>query len=332
MKKLLLIVLAIFTFLACERKESDVEGPLLDDLYGPFTVLEGFKADAQTVNFPQDGPFGFSARFNKTVDWEIHIIGQTSGAHKIIEGKTKIIEESTGGVWDGSTTMLPMFKSEPCEVILKIPEELNEDSIPYADTIEVIVSEPKINGGYVVTDFENGLNPGFTRFVQSGADMRFDTVNDPKSVEGFAFYETSGNVNFSDDLGNLGMPKEAFTDSNFVLSTNDDIVYFNVFAKKGPNAVQDIYVFQFKEDDNEDGIFNPGDDDLHEFVINSGLSLDWELYFTKYSDLTTANAGGDGIKNPDKLLEIVVLPIGVKLPFEGFIDYMIFTENGPLQP
>jgi hypothetical protein len=105
------------------------------------------------------------------------------------------------------------------------------------------------------------------------------------------------------------------------LSTNDQNVYFNVFAKKGPNAVSDIFVFQFIEDDN----------DVHEYVFQ-GLSQDWEQFSISYADLTTTNLAGGGIKNPDKLLRIVVLPIGIKVPFEGFIDYMVFTENGPLVP
>ena len=161
--------------------------------------------------------------------------------------------------------------------------------------------------------------------------MRFDTVTDPKSPEGSAFYEFSGEVTFADDLGNIAMPKSAFTDTNFTLSTNDEIVYFNVFAKKGPAASSDIFVFQFMEDDNGNGTYDANADDLHEFVFQ-GLSLDWELFSTTYADLTTANSSGGGMKNPDKLIRIVVLPIGIKLPFEGFIDYMVFTENGPLQP
>jgi hypothetical protein len=330
MKKISLILLALVLIASCERS-TETEGPLLEDLYGDFTFLEGLASNSPNVDFPMDENIFFTAKFNINVDWEIHITGQNSGAHKIITGKSAEIDQ-TNGSWNGTTTNLPMFKNEPCQVILTVPKQLTPDSIPHADTISVTVTVPKVQEGFVVTDFEEGLNQGFIRFVQSGADMRFDTVRTARSPQGFAFYETSGNVTFADDLGNIRMPKSSFTDSDFVLSTNDDIVYFNVFAKKGPDAVQDIYVFQFKEDDNGDGVFSFGSDDLHEFVINSGLSQDWEVYSARYGDFVTTVSGGGGVKNPDRLIEIVVLPIGLKLPFEGFIDNMIFTENAPLQP
>ncbi|MCT4622789.1 MAG: hypothetical protein N4A46_04130 [Schleiferiaceae bacterium] len=329
MKKVINILILTLIAVSCERN-TDILGPSLVDRFGPFSVFEAFDASMYNVDFSVNQTVEFTATFSKQVTWEVHIVGQLSGAEKVLTGLSNRIDAANGGVWDGTITKLPMFKKEPCFAYLYIDDV---DTL-FIDTLSnlINVNETRVLDGFIVTDWENGVNDGFNVFVQSGADMRFDTVNDITGPEGSVFYETSGDVGFSDDLGNISMPKSSFTDSNFTLSTNNEIVYFNVFAKKGPNAVQDIYVFQFMEDDNDDGVYNPGDDDLHEYVINSGLTQDWEQYVAKYADLVTTNSGGGGQKNPDKLIQMLVLPIGVKEPFEGFLDYLVFTENGPLVP
>lgn len=328
MKKIVsIIVLALVAF-SCERN-TDTLGPALTDLYGPFQVFEEFKASTNSVDFQSGESVEFTCTFSKQVNWEIHIVGTKSGAEKVLSGFSRTIDANNGGLWRGSITNLPMFKIEDCMAYISV----NAVDTSFSDTLAVNISIAGTRqvDGYVVTDFEDGLNPGFVRFVQSGADMRFDTVIDPTGAQGDVFYEMSGNVTFADDLGNIAMPKSSFTDTNFTLSTNDEIVYFNVFARKGPSAVQDIFVIQFMEDDNGNGTFDPGADDLHEFVFQ-GLAEDWGQYSIKYADLTTTNSNGGGVKNPDRLIRLLVLPIGVKQPFEGFLDYLIFTENGPLVP
>jgi hypothetical protein len=277
------------------------------------------------VDFSAVENVSFNAEFNKNVNWTISITGNTSGAVKIIEGFSRFIS-SENAVWNGTTTVLPFFQNEICSIELTIPDE------SYSDTAEVAVVGNRIYPGSLVTDWENGVNPGFTEFVQSGADMRFDTVANPsESVEGNIFYEMSGEVTFADDLGNIAMPKEAFTDTDFTLSANPELVYFNVFAKKGPNAAEDIFVFQLMEDDNGNGTYDPGEDDAYEYVIQD-LTLEWNQFSGKYSDLSDFNTNGGGIKNPDKLIGIVILPIGLNVPFEGFLDYIVFSENEPFMP
>jgi hypothetical protein len=79
--------------------------------------------------------------------------------------------------------------------------------------------------------------------------MRFDTVNDITGAEGNFFYEMSGEVTFIEDLGNLLMPKSAFTDTSAMLSDNPEVVYFNFFLRKEPQIANEILVFQVMEDD-----------------------------------------------------------------------------------
>lgn len=328
MKRIISIIILGLFAVACERN-TDALGPTLTDLYGPFQVFEDLDASASNVNFAGGESIEFTCEFSKQVNWEVHIVGQSSGAEKVLTGFSRTIDAANGGLWNGSTTNLPLFKKEDVLAYLTI----NAVDTAFSDTLAnlITVEDTKIIDGFVVTDWESGLNAGFTRFVQSGADMRFDTVQDLTGAEGQVYYQFSGNVDFSDDLGNINMPKESFTDTNFTLSANDEVVYFNVFARKGPQAVQDIFVIQFMEDDNANGVYDANADDLHEFVFQ-GLSEDWEQYSTVYADLNTSSAAGGGQKNPDRLILMRIIPIGVKEPFEGYLDFLIFTENGPLQP
>ena len=328
MKKVISILILTLIAVACERSKETL-GPDLTDRFGPFTVFEEFDVSANSVDFSANQTIEFTCAFSKQVSWEVHIVGQQSGAEKVLSGLSNRIDEANGGIWDGTITNLPMMKKEPCFAYVLV---VDVDTL-FSDTLSnlINVTETRTINGFRVTDWEGGVNDGFNVFVQSGADMRFDTVNDITGPEGLTFYEFTGDVSFADDLGNILMPKESFTDSNFTLAPNDEIVYFNVFARKGPSAVQDIFVIQFMEDDNGNGVYDAANDDLYEFVFQ-GLSEDWEQYSTKYADLITSSSNGNGRKDPDRLIQIVVLPIGVKLPFEGYLDYLMFTENGPLVP
>jgi len=322
--KAFLIFLLIGFVSSCDH-DTEPEDPNLIDRFGPFEVVQDFEASTDVADFSSGGSVVFTAQFNKNINWVITITGNTSGAVKRIEGFNRIINAENAR-WNGTTTDLPFFKNEMCSVEITIPEEPD-----YMDTAEIEVIGTRTYEGSLVTDWENGLNPGFTVFVQSGLDMRFDTINDPTGAEGGVFYEMSGEVTFADDLGNVAMPKDAFTDPDFSLSLVPDIVYFNVFAKKGQDAAEDIVVFQFMEDDNGNGTYDPNADDLYEYVIQD-LTLDWEQYSVPYTDMVLSNDGGGGQRNPDRLTRIVVLPIGLGVRFEGFFDYLIFTEGAPLQP
>jgi len=323
---LILGVCLLTGFWSCQHETDPPDGPNLVERFGPFEVLDSLSLDRTNVDFSAGENVAFSARFNKNIDWVITITGTESGAVKIIEGFDRNLT-SANAIWNGTTTILPFFRNELCTVELTVPEAPD-----YIDSAEVEVIGTRIYNGLLVTDWEDGVNPGFSVFTQSGANMRFDTVVSPTSVQGSVFYELSGDVEFADDLGNISMPKGTFADGNETLSPNSDFVYFNVFARRGPSSVNDIFVIQFMEDDDGSGGYNGNGDDLHEFVFQDISSLNWEQFSIQYSNLTTTNSAGGGEKNPDRLIQMVILPIGLGEPFEGYLDYLIFTEGGPLQP
>ena len=330
MKKTILFI-ALFVSFACQRKEV-IEGPLLDDLYGDFRVLEDYTATNQQVDFSIGESVVFMARFSKTVDWEIHIVGQISKAEKIIAGKSKIIDDQNG-IWNGSTTNLPMFKVENCLAILTVPDEL------YTDTLDVIINETKIDEGFLISDFENGVNPGWTVFTQSGADMSFFIVESDSSAQEYHYYDMGGAVNWDYLIGYIDMPSSAYQEPTYPLPENPAEVFFNVLLNKPEAINNEIVLWQFWEDDNEDGDFDENSEDMYSLELK-GLEDGWQTISIRYDELVSLSNGvpttpaGNGIHEPHKLLNIRLMFLAD--PASGYsqtlMDYIIFTEGQELEP
>jgi hypothetical protein len=334
MKKVISIfVLALIAF-SCERT-TETLGPNLSDLYGSFSVLEDFEASRNTVQFSSGQAVVFTCRFNKTVDWEVHIVGQTSGAEKILSGKTNRIDENNGGLWDGSTTNLPMFKREECLAYVTVAEEGFSDTIANFITVDSV----KTNEGFVVADFENGINPGWTIFAQSGANMSFKIVQSDSAGQGDHYYDMGGEVDFDFLIGLMEFPADAYGETSYPLAENPNNVYFNVLLDKPEGINNEIVLFRFNEDEDGNGIFDPATEDQYALELR-GLETNWQTISVKYADLISlvngqpATPAGNGVHEPHKLLftEVLFLADPASGYSQTLMDYIIFTENGPLLP
>lgn len=330
-KYILALTAVLLIGIACERK-TETLGPNLSDLYGDFQVFEDFDVSSKEADFTSEN-INFSARFSKSVDWEIHIIGQTSGATKVLTGKSKIIDQ-TNSVWNGSTTLLPMFKTETCNAILSIPEEGFGDTI-----LGINIDSTKVNDGFIIADFEDGINPGWDIFIQSGGDMKFIIENSDSSAEAFHYYNMGGEVNFDWLIGYIYFPASAYGETHYPLNPNPDNVYYNVFLDKPAGITNEVVLFQFLEDENGDGVHDGSSEDMYSLELR-GLEANWQHISIKYADLISLANGqpappaGNGVHEPDKLLEVRTLFLAN--PSSGYsqtmMDYVMFTENQPLQP
>ncbi len=326
-----LLLFSLF-FTSCNRDKS-VQGPLLDDIFGEFSLIEPFTTSTNTVDFSSGEQVVFEATFGKQVNWEIHIEGQLSGAKRIIEGFSNGISASNA-IWNGTTTVLPMFKIEPCNAYLLVPGEDNFSS----DTLSISVVGERTTTGFVVADFESGFNPGWSTFLQSGANMNFRIVQSPQAAQGNFYYEMGGEVNFDFLIGLIEFPASAQQLQRYPLSANANNVYFNVFVYKPANIRNEFILFRFYEDDNEDGTIQ-NNEDVYSYETRS-LQPGWQQISIRYSDLVSlvngqpAPAAGNDILEPHKLGLIDVLLLAD--PSTGYsqlyIDNLIFTENQPLQP
>ena len=333
MKKTLLSLVGVALFtMACDR-DTDTLGPDLNDIYGEFQMLEDLTLSRNQVDFSSNEQVVFNARFSKTVDWELHVIGDVSGARKLMAGKSKLVDASNA-TWIGNTTDLPMFKQENCQVVLSVPEE------GYADSTQGLeVTGTKVNDGFVVADFENGVNPGWTIFAQSGGDMSFNIVQDDQSPEEYHFFDMGGQVDFDYLIGLMDFPAAAYGETHFPLSSIPDNVYFNVFLKAPAGINNEIVLFRFFEDENGNGSHEEQTEDMYALELTN-LDTSWATTTIRYSDLTAlvngqpATPNGNGIHEPDKIMQVSVLFLAD--PSSGYsqtlMDYMVFTENDSIQP
>ena len=90
MKKIALYSLCALALLGCCK--DNVEGPELADIFGEFEVFESLTADKSVVDFSAGETVVFSAQLSIRTDWELHIVGQTTGARKVISGRAKDIK------------------------------------------------------------------------------------------------------------------------------------------------------------------------------------------------------------------------------------------------
>ncbi len=355
MKKIIysLIILLSLFFASCKHEESTFDGPDLNDLFGPFEILEPVPliesfSSLDSVDFAAGQKVYFNAKFSKRVDWKINISGLSSGAIKQFSGNGNTIDISNS-TWNGSTTAFPMFKPEKCAVMLTFPTEI--DTI--RDTVKVISA--KINAGFVVCDFNAGLPTSSqnisaygpyiadpptplpatpTAFIQSGGLMDFKAKNTEMVAEGGYYYNMAGTVNWDWAIGLIEFPSSAFSLSHFPLSSNPDNVYFNVLVW-GESGISNAFLqFSFREDDDGNGQFNSGSDDEAVYKIQNITWSGWKLVSIKYGDLELSSVKGNGQYSPDKIVSIRAFLLAD--PASGFsktkIDYLIFTDNKALEP
>ncbi len=333
MKKQSIFFILTILILGCRKEEvGTFEGPSIDELNSPFSVLTGLASSRDSVNFATGETVYFTAELSKTVAWQLRIIGEESGAEKIVTGLNKVIDAEVY-TWDGSTTNLPLFRNENCQVQLTFEGE--------TDTLTTVVKvlTPKTNNGFLIADFDGGFNPGWSFFFQSGLDMNFSIVNDGTAPEGEKHYNMEGTVDWDYLIGLINFKASAYGESSFPLNSNSDNVYFNTMIYGDPIFLNSIILFQFEEDENGDGTFDGATEDMYSLEIPVNWT-GWKLVSIKYSDLPSLASGvpvaanGNAVHNSDRISTINMLHLAN--PATGHarskLDYLIFTENGPLIP
>lgn len=334
MKKIFLPLFSAVLFLAsCTKDDSGFDGPSLNDIYGDFSILDSLSASAATVDFSAGQQLTFSAEFSKNVNWKIAITGNTSGAVYTIEGFSRLID-ATNAIWDGSATTLPMFRSEDCVAQLTIDGE--DDTL----TAPISVLGTKVITGLILSDFEGEFNPGWNTFVQSGADMSFIITDSDPAAQGSKYYDMGGTVDWDWLLGLIDIPGSAYGATTFALNSNPNNVYFNVMLSKIPGLNNGLVLFQFREDDNGDGVYTDGEEDLFSIEVALNNEDGWQLISSKYADMPTLVNGapvdpiGNGIYEPEKLIQVSILMLAnpVSGYAQAYMDLMLFTENQPFKP
>jgi hypothetical protein len=271
----------------------------------------------------------FTARFNKQVNWVVEITGQQSGAVKRIEGFSNELTAENAR-WDGGTTELPLFKAEPVEAALLVPEE-GADTTRAA--LEVLT--PRTYPGEVVTGFEADdeadLTLGNFEFelntAASGLSMEVP------AAEGDTFYLLRGTDtvvdNFFVGLVQITSPSES---GYFTVPTSvPEDLFFNTFLYSF-GTEHTIIVLEVIADANGNGEFDDGTDT----VFGSGdIVLDepgWTAFNRSLAEFGMTQAQAQQIVAVRAILisnnNTQPTP---RLPVDFGIDYLTFTAGAPLQ-
>ncbi|MFM7106212.1 MAG: hypothetical protein ACKOW8_11870 [Flavobacteriales bacterium] len=315
-------------FAAC-KPEENFEGPSLEDQYGPFEIIQNLAVSTDSLNASTGEVATISAAFNKNVNWTLQITGANSGGKYIETGYSlnPVIE------WNGSASLLPMFQVEDCYLEMTIKNQTDT----LRDTITL--SSVKPQQGFLLADFESGLNSSWVVFAQTGANMSFVVSDDLQAAQGNRYYDMAGEVSWDWLIGMIDMPASAYGSSHFPLNANPDEVYFNTFLFKPEDITNGIMLLQFREDDNGDGVYSNNEEDMFSVEIRPNAD-GWKHYYYKYSELATlingapSGAIGNGLHEPDKLIQVSILYLAN--PSSGYskclIDNLVFTEGQPLVP
>lgn len=327
--KKIIVALFFLPLLSCKRNLK-TEGPNLEDLYGEFKILQPFQVSSGTVDFSTGESVHFTCKFNKPSDWTLTITGPNK-AKKILTGKSNTLDLNNA-VWNGTTTHFPTFSTGLCDAELFVKADSSYHKL------KVQVNGKKKPGGQVVADFETGIQSGWKVFAQTGANMSFLIRDTGIIPEGGKYYDMGGAVNWDWLIGMIDFPASAYGTGGFKLGGNPDDLYFNVVINRPANLTNGIVLFQFREDENSDGLFNTNNEDMYSIELNN-LKPGWQIYSIKYSELVCLVNGspstpkGNGRFDADKLFQISCLFLAN--PSSGYskvgMDYIVFTQGKPLE-
>jgi hypothetical protein len=343
-------VAVVGLFVGCAKPE--IEGPELQDLFGPFEVLEGLSADRSEVNFAAGEQVGFTAKLSIRTDWKLEIIGLESGARKVIEGRERDIRAEVAA-WDGTITFAPLFAEEACATRLTFVEF--PDTL-WGDTVVVTGLRTAPEVALVVSDFENPAQPvaSFTEPVSTNlratgtyyqnlftSPPSFATV---EPAQGSGMWIMSAN-HVPANIFICGAAIDAAqattsTGTYFDFGTlNPEHVYFNALVYGFGDGISRLQI-GLKEDDNLDGTY----DRFTEGAYNAEVPIDWvgwKVVSIRADAFLRSTIGGygnndaTGRQDLDRIVQVEFLLLAQEQT-TGFVghglDFLNFTVYEPWRP
>ncbi len=333
MKKITFIILSSILLFSC-RKEEDgiVDGPNLNDLFGPFAILTDIAPNQNTVNFSDGEEIFWNGTLSKNTDWVIRLEGQNSGAVRTITGSNQIISLDNS-TWLGGANTFPGFSLEDVDVTISFPQETSVE--PLTDVITI--TGLKIETGLQITNFEDGAGNNCEIFNQTTVSAGI-ICGDGQAASGDCYYSISGVVGWDWAIGSVAICPES---GSFDLQNSASNLFFNMGFRAVDNfgPGNSFVLLWFDEDDNEDGVFDPNTEDRIAYEYWSEDDQ-WDLISLNYADLQFDALGnqietnGNGLMEPSKLISINLFflanPEGGLST--GYFDQVIFTTDGPYLP
>ena len=346
-KNKFLIIIGMILLVSCKKYKDEYYGVGLGVAPDDFTA-SALAVSKSNPNFKTE-TINFQSDLSATVRWKLTLVGQTSGAIKIISGLSKSVDVSNS-VWNGSTDTLKVFlKGETVVATLTALGWIGNSST----TLDI--SEVK-DRGYVFGTFENiNVDHGAQNWLDASGLYWFyafdageyelvDKIEDVSTPEGkYALLLSGRDVNTSFFIGQVGIsaPVGVF---NLGTITNINDVYLNFYVKGAGIEVNKDYKFvvQIFEDDNNSGTVQyDGLEDKYTYQISLKYE-GWKLHRIKYSSLTIdpgVSLSSERAFSPSKIANIgfffganTSAGLSATNIISVEMDHFSITTNGPMIP
>jgi hypothetical protein len=334
-----IILTALFALVisGCSHETETFDGPNLVDRFGAFNVVTDLGISQPTVDFAAGETVFFTAEFNKNVNWVVEITGTVSGSVKRIEGFDKSVNASNA-LWDGGPSNLPLFTNEVCNVVLTVPEE---PSFMGTGTVEALSKKDYSASGVLYTDFETPLGADA---IIGNFEFEFTPQTGQQTdipAEGNTYFRMEGTddvvPNFFVGLVEL---KASLTGQTYapVPTTVPGELYFNCFlySDAGPHG---LGIIDFYVDANNNGTYEESGDIAFRVPVDYDLAT-WDGWIQVSHPMSEVQNNGTPVTQEQlgKLVNIRLLLISnmnaqptPPLQVDYGIDYLIFTNGGPLE-
>lgn len=318
---------------SCRKDDEElIDGPVLNDLFGPFAILEDIVPNMTTVNFTDGQTIFWNGQLSKNTDWHISFEGQVSGAKRVISGSDRIFSISNSN-WEGGANAFPGFALEDVDVEITFP---NEPDAPVINEV-ITITGLKVDDGTSVSSFEDGFGSSWGVFNQTTVTGEI-ICGDGQAASGDCYYSVSGVVGWDWAKGFVDIIPES---GSFDLQNSPSNLFFNMAFRAvdnfGPSNA--FVLISLREDDNGDGIFDPATEDQIQYEYWSPDDQ-WNLISLNYADLqfdadgNTIETNGNGLMEPSKLhsIELFFLANPDGGLSTGHFDQVIFTTDAPYLP
>ena len=296
----------IFITISFGCTKDEVEGPMLNEIFGDFQLNSYLTISNISPNFSNDNELvKFHCDFNKSVEWKISIYGLESGSVKEISGFSNIIDSNYVS-WNGNTSQVPFFKKELCAVELTFLNEVDT----LRDTINIL--ETKSYDGIVVADFESGIPPEAIVFHQFSMNMTFDLAND-EPLEGNTYFKMGGRMGWNEwFLGSLDIPLDL---SSVNSPANDFYVNLGILSGINGEIATDQFInilvsessYPFNDDlsNNASDVFQDTME-VYKYQIRPVDWFGWKMISISYDQFEVKSSGGNNLKEPKNITAIKI--------------------------
>ncbi|MFN6944856.1 MAG: hypothetical protein ACK4ND_07890 [Cytophagaceae bacterium] len=320
-------ILSILLIFSCSKTKDPI-GPELMTPSSEFRIQEDFLPGINSIDFNSRSQY-FVAYFNERVSWTITLIGEESGAKKVIKGVSKEINEANSN-WDGAQDGIIFFRNESVKAVLSFYGNTKTTECEFRiSRTKTYEGASLLGNGFENTFREDSPLWGYSPYPSAS----YGSVVEFPVVQGNFAYMLSGKDTDNDYW--ICQLRRRYTQNQ--LPENPQDVWINVYVYGNGNN-NSILKISGKEDDFGNNNYNDARDDSWEHEVNLSHT-GWKLVSVKYSNFirsTVINYGGNGNKKqePHKIryIDFTLLASNPGGSGQVVIDFPIITVEKPFKP